>query len=230
MKVSPATTALLSQVDLLTQTVPWTTRPACHLLYRLAVETRSCQILEISTGYGKTTTYLAAAASVNGGLVQSVDIKTRSWKGRAPDDLIREAGLRKHCNLTREMDARWFIVDLFTKRPGCWIDMAFLDASHTIEADAFLALGLWTHLRPGGVLVMDDLQWTQHKHGEVTRRSSRPKVRHVRCLFEYLKRMPNAAKSAEWGHEQIRWPYGIIQKEGGPSSRLDLKALARTLQ
>jgi len=119
------------------------------------------------------------------------------------------------CEVTLGEDARWYLLDLFDKKPGCWIDIAYVDAAHTIEVDAFVALSLWTHLRPGGLLIFDDLDWVPGKHGESERGYSRPSVSHVRLLFNYIAKLSAVAHATEWGREEMGWTWGFVQKTGG---------------
>lgn len=217
----------LARVEALVRHIPWTTDEACHLLYELALALNAREIVEVATGYGKSTTYLAAAAERNRGMLYSVDNVQRGWRRRSPADLLELARLSSWCKLSTGVDARWYLIEMMSKRSACWVDLAFIDAAHVVEVDAFIALALWTHLREGGILVMDDLDWTQADHSNVKKRLSRPETMHVRALFDYLRQLPNAGKSFEWGAREISWSYGIIQKAGGTSRGLDIEVFLR---
>ena len=206
--------AALQSLDALSKDVPFTHTRICHLLFDLVTTFTAPKVVEVSCGYGKATLYLASGAKARGGLVRCVDIARPTWRGRTTVDLLREAGLLNVCNVTFGEDARWYLLDLFRQRPDSWIDVAYVDASHTVEVDAFIALALWTHLRPGGLLVFDDLDWVPAVHGPRYKTCSRPSISHVRALFEYVSRLPMVDEKAEWGRDELQWTWGLIRKQG----------------
>ena len=222
---------LLHDLDQITHGVPFTASRTCHLLFDLGIKFAAPQMVEISCGYGKATVYLAAAAKTRGGLLRCVDLEHPTWRGRTAADLLREAGLLDVCEVTLGCDARWYLLELFSQQPLCWIDLAYVDASHTVEVDAFVALSVWTHLRPDGLLVFDDLDWIPQLHGPSHQIFSRPSTSHVRVLYDYISRLPGVRDKAEWGGAEVGWAWGFIQKEG-PSARADIslqELLARGL-
>jgi predicted O-methyltransferase YrrM len=218
--------SLLEKLDKMCADIPYTPPRVCHMLFDMAASFDKPAIVEVSAGYGKATIYFAAAARARGGFVKSVDILERKWQGRSATDLLREADLLDVCEVTLREDARWYLLDLFDNKPGCWIDVAYIDAAHTIEVDAFVALALWTHLRPGGVLIFDDLDWVPGRHGDSDRSYSRPSVSHVRVLFNYIARLSEVADATEWGREEMGWTWGFIQKTGARDFDLHAVLLA----
>lgn len=210
----------LSSLDVLTSGLPFTHEIACHLLFALASRASRPQVLEVATGYGKAAVYLAAAASQGDGHLYSSDLVEHSWQGRTARDFLDLAGVTSFSSLDLGRDARWYLLELFTSRPDAWIDLAYVDATHTVEVDAFVALAAWEHLRPGGILVFDDLDWIPAIHGgDHAGRFSSPHQSHVRALFCYLSRLPDAAECAEWGATQFEWSMGFVRKSPLRSSQ-----------
>ncbi len=203
---------VLEHIDAVTDGVPWTLPSACHLLFDLAAAFPQPQILEVSCGYGKATAYLAAAARLGGGLVRCADIEQPQWQGRTVVDLVAAVGALDSCQVTLGCDARWYLLDLLTRVPGEWIHLAYIDASHTVEVDAFVALAAWTHLRPGGVLVFDDLDWVPQRQGPPGSTYSRPASSHVRALYDYVQRLPRVDEAREWDCASVQWPLGLVRK------------------
>lgn len=202
------------RVDKLTEGVPWSHVRACHLLFDLALAFDQPDILEVSCCYGKATAYLATAARLRAGFLRAVDNLRPVWEGRDAADLVTELNVTRWCDLTFEVDARWWLLELFTAHPGEWIDLAFVDASHAVEVDSFIALAAWTHLKPGAVLVFDDLNWTAANFGVDPWPYSRPDASHVRTMYDYIRGLPDVDQAAEWGAEEIEWPLGLVRKRG----------------
>jgi len=222
--------AVLRKLDGVTGDIPFTHTRACHLLFDLVSEFSRPQVVEVSCCYGKATVYLAAAAKLNAGFVRAVDEGTYTWGGRNVEELLREFELSDSCEVVLNQDARWYLLDLFLARPGCWIDVAYLDASHTVEVDAFLALALWTHLRPGGIIVFDDLEWVPAVNGQPDQVFSRPTTSHVGVLYDYVRSLPDVDGALEWGKSEVAWTYGMVRKrESGEHSGVAITDLFATV-
>lgn len=201
-------------LDEITDDVPWTPQRVGHLLHRFVSHYDSPEVLELACGYGKITPYLAKAAESRDGRVRASDHKRRTWEGKSAVDRIEEAGLSDVCEFSFGQDARWYTLDLVRNRPVEWIDFVYLDLSHTIEVDAFVALAVWTHLNPGGIIVFDDLDWTPQGHGIETdeNRTNRPEVQQMQILFDYIGSLPDVGARTTWGAEEMYWRWGFIQK------------------
>ncbi len=184
-------------------------------MFDLTMTYEQPQVLEVSCAYGKATAYFAVAAQAKGGFVRAVDLLPQVWEGRTANDLVAELGASAACDITLGCDARWYLLDLLREVPHAWLDIGFLDASHTVEVDGFVALAMWTHLAPGGILIFDDLNWTAAAYGGARwRQYSRPTTSHVRAIFDYIRALSNVSDAVEWGGEQLGWPWGFVQKGG----------------
>lgn len=222
--------AALKRLNEIVGDIPYTHQHVCNLLYRLILLLNHQNIIEISCGYGKATAYLSAAAKECRGNVFSVDVSAPTWNGNTVKDILKTLELQHICNVELNCDARWYLLDLFSTKPGCWIDLAYIDSSHTVEVDSFVALSVWTHLRPGGIIIFDDLDWIPAEHGQKCQTFSRPHVSHVRKIYEYIKTMPNVDDVEEWGLQQIKWSLGFVQKKGILEKKLSLKRLLRLVE
>lgn len=220
----------LCYLDEICNEIPFTHQRACHLLYHLVTRFSQPEVVEVACGYGKATIYLAAAAKLQEGFVRSVDLDKPLWEGKSAKDLLHQAELMDVCDINFGLDARWYLLELFSQRPGLWIDLAYIDATHTIEVDSFVALALWTHLRPGGILVFDDLNWIPMIHAENVNNFSAPDVGHVKIIFEYIKMLADVEDSAEWGGEEVEWVWGFLRKRDSSTLRdLSLQKLIKSL-
>ncbi|MBA2763643.1 MAG: class I SAM-dependent methyltransferase [Thermoleophilaceae bacterium] len=210
----------LARLDRLTDGVPYTHPPVCHLLYRLVRGIDRPRVVEVSCAYGKATAYLAAAAAERHGSVRAMDLVEHRWQDRTARQVVADADPTGCCQIDLGVDARWWLLDLLAESPDQWIDLAYLDATHTVEVDAFLASTLWRHIRPGGLLIVDDLDWVPRTHGDPATEYSRPDRSHVRALFDYLAELDDVAESLEWGRDRVGWSWGFVRKAGGTEASL----------
>ena len=209
----PPSSVTLHDLDAANHAVPHTHRRACHLLYHLVSMFEQPNVLEVACCYGKATVYLAAAAKRRGGRLRCVDREPYLWEEKSVLERLRDANLLDACEVTLDCDARWYLLDLFRSAPGQWIDFAYIDAAHCVEVDSFIALAAWTHLKPGGVIAFDDLDWIPSAHGAAE--FSRPEVSHVRAIFDYIGALPDVEDCACWGREEVEWTWGFVRKAGG---------------
>lgn len=122
---------------------------------------RAC--LELGTGFGATSCVMAAAAGETGGKAQTIDISLH-----LP---VNVRSLKLHVGLGEELEViidplgyNWYLADLIEKQSSGGVcrplfDFCFLDGAHEWEPDAlavYLAVRL---LKPGGWLVLDDLDF-----------------------------------------------------------------------
>lgn len=223
----PPSSGALQSLDAANLTVPHTHSRACHLLYHLVSTIEQPNVLEVACCYGKATVYLAAAAKQHGGRVRCVDQEAWLWEEKSVLDRLRDANLLDACDVTLGCDARWYLLDLFRKAPGQWIDLAYIDAAHCVEVDSFIALATWMHLKPGGIIAFDDLDWIPAAHGAPD--FSRPEVSHVRAIFDYIGTLTDVEDRAFWGQKEVEWTWGFVRKAGGRAKiQLSLDALLRS--
>jgi predicted O-methyltransferase YrrM len=217
----------LDDLDSISQNIPFTHPRACRLLHRLVSTFEKPNIVEVACCYGKATLYLAAAVKQQGGIVHCVDAEPWLWEGKSVIDRLRDADLLDVCEVTLGCDARWYMLDLFRRSPDQWIDLAYIDAAHCVEVDSFVSLAAWTHLRPGGIIVFDDLDWIPLVEG--AKGFSRPQVSHVRAIFEYISALPDVGEKALWGRQELEWTWGFIRKRKGVTGlEPSLEAVLRT--
>ena len=213
-----AGTSLLERIDAVTAGVPHSRTKGCHLLFHLAVHLRAAHILEVSCCYGKATTYLAAAAGRTDGIVHAADDRLPTHNGMTAHDLAKAAGVDMACDIRLETDGRWFLLDLFRENPELRLDLAFIDCSHAVDVDAFIALSAWVHLRPGGIIIFDDLNWIPAQHTCMDP-CTRPEAAHIREIYDHIRSLPDAGDSCEWlecvkQDEGFDWPWGLVRKAG----------------
>ena len=126
-------------------------------LFRLVRELAPVTCLELGTGLGISTAYQAAALQLSGrGRLTTLE-GAQAWAGIANDGL-RSLGLSSHARLEVGPIDEMLDGILADLAP---IDYAFLDADHSEEATVKHFEALLPHIAPGGVVVLDDISFTQ---------------------------------------------------------------------
>jgi predicted O-methyltransferase YrrM len=135
-------------------------------LYRFVRDTRPHRILELGFASGVSTLYLASALEANDhGHITSVDICSALDRQPRADALVEMAGLGHRVDLIyEETSYTWFLQRMLRKqlrddRIEPLYDFAFLDGAHLWDPDALAVLLIDRLLRPGGWILMDDLDW-----------------------------------------------------------------------
>ena len=122
---------------------------------------RAC--LELGSGHGATSCVMAAAAAETHGKVLTIDI--------ALHQPANASSLKAHVGIGDELEVvvdplgyNWYLADLIAKqtRNGTCapvFDFCFLDGAHEWQPDALAVLLAVKLLKPGGWLVLDDLNF-----------------------------------------------------------------------
>jgi predicted O-methyltransferase YrrM len=131
------------------------------VLYRTVLERgyRSC--LELGFAHGVGTCYIAGALEAQGaGRVTAVDLPGAERRQPRAADLLLELGLSARAELVVSQSSyTWFLMSELERRDRSF-DFCFLDGSHQWETDGLAVLLLERLLNRGGMIVLDDLDWT----------------------------------------------------------------------
>jgi predicted O-methyltransferase YrrM len=125
------------------------------------------QALELGTAHGVSAAYIAAALDSNGqGHLTTVDHGAASFEPSA-EDLLSRAGLTHRVTIVRQHSSyNWFLKEQVEQRSdssgNCTpvYDFAYLDGCKNFSVDGLAVVMIEKLLRPGGWLLMDDLEWT----------------------------------------------------------------------
>jgi len=147
--------------------IPYMTPGQGRLVYD---HLRSCgaqRVLELGTAHGVSSAYMAAALdAVPGGRVTSVD--RFHFGGPQPEETIARAGLADRVELIRIPHSSyvWWLKEQIEQHSDddgncepCF-DFCYLDGAHDFTIDGLAVLLVERLLRPGGWLLLDDLDWT----------------------------------------------------------------------
>jgi predicted O-methyltransferase YrrM len=143
--------------------VPFSDATFGEVLHRFVRAAGVRSALELGTGHGGSTCWLAAGlASGGGGRVTTIDRAARSQ----PAELLARTGLAAHVDIVHARRSyTWELMRLVAERTAgdaCRpaFDFCFIDGEHTWDADGLAFFLVEKLLRPGGWVVFDDLDWT----------------------------------------------------------------------
>ena len=171
-------------------------------VYEHVRATRPAEVLELGTAHGVGAAYLAAALQDNGaGRLVTVDFAGARYEP-SPETVLAGAGLRERVELVREHSSyTWWLKEQVQARSDAHgnceprFDFVYLDGAKNWTIDGLAVVLVEKLLRPGGWLLMDDLDWTyaQDPHREATdgivhRSLSEPERTepHLRAVFELI--------------------------------------------
>jgi predicted O-methyltransferase YrrM len=215
-------------------------------IYDHVRRTRPHEILELGTSFGVSAAYMAAALDENGeGRVTTVD----HVRSNSPEELLSrlDPAVAARIQFVRIPDSSytWWLKEQLAARSDASgqcqprFDFVFLDGAHNWTVDGLSVVLIEKLLRPGGWLLLDDLDWVPRSdpHGMRERGIFFPlseeerDARHMRDVFELLVR-PNAA-FAEMRVEDDSWAWArkdsaSVRRVAVTTSR-PLRALVATL-
>ncbi len=163
---------------------------------------RPAEVLELGTAHGVGAAYLAAALTDNGaGRLTTVDFAGAVYDP-APEDVLARAGVTDRVGVVREFSSyTWWLKERVRERSDRagnvepLYDFVYLDGAKNWTIDGLAVVLVEKLLRPGGWLLMDDLDWTyaQDPHREATdgivHRELSPRERtepHLRAVFDLI--------------------------------------------
>jgi predicted O-methyltransferase YrrM len=171
--------------------------PACgHLCYLLARLTGATRVFELGSGFGYSTAFFARAVRENGGgeVHHTVLDEALSIRARAALDALGEAGLvRFHVGEA---------VQALRETPGP-VDVVFNDIDKEGYPGALPVIE--AALRPGGLLIMDNMLWSGRVFDGSDRSVSTEGVREVTRLLTTRPGWTSAVAPIRDGLLLARW-------------------------
>jgi predicted O-methyltransferase YrrM len=173
-----------------------------RIVYDHVRATRPAEVLELGTAHGVGAAYLAAGLDDNGaGRLTTVDFAGAAYDP-SPEAVLARAGVAARVQVVREFSSyTWWLkeqVQARSDRAGNvepLYDFVYLDGAKHWTIDGLAVVLVEKLLRPGGWLLMDDLDWTYAQdpgreatdgivHRELSERErSEP---HLRAVFDLI--------------------------------------------
>jgi len=182
--------------------VPFMSPEQGRVVYDHVRSARPVEVLELGTAHGVGAAYMAAALADNGaGRLTTVDFAGAAYDP-APEPVLARAGVGDRVEVVREYSSyTWWLKEQVQARSDAdgncepRFDFVYLDGAKNWTVDGLAVVLVEKLLRPGGWLLMDDLDWTyaQDPHREATdgvvhRELSEPERTqpHLRAVFELI--------------------------------------------
>jgi predicted O-methyltransferase YrrM len=175
--------------------IPFMSPAQGRLVYDHVQRTGARDVLELGTAHGVGAAYMAAA----GANVTTVDFAGASYDP-GPEEVARRAGVT--VNVVREFSSyTWWLKTQVEQRSDAHgnvtpaYDFVYLDGAKNWTIDGLAVILIEKLLRPGGWLLMDDLDWTYGQdpgreatdgivHRELS--ESERNTPHLRAVFDLI--------------------------------------------
>ena len=182
--------------------VPFMSPEQGRVVYDHVRSARPVEVLELGTAHGVGAAYMAAALADNGaGRLTTVDFAGAAYDP-APEQVLARAGVADRVEVVRAYSSyTWWLKEQVQARSDAdgncepRFDFVYLDGAKNWTVDGLAVVLIEKLLRPGGWLLMDDLDWTyaqdpgrEATDGIVHRELSEPERTepHLRAVFELI--------------------------------------------
>ncbi|MDP9294412.1 MAG: class I SAM-dependent methyltransferase, partial [Actinomycetota bacterium] len=182
--------------------VPFMSPDQGRIVYDHVRAQRPDEVLELGTAHGVGAAYLAAGLAENGaGRLTTVDFAGAAYDP-APEEVLERAGVAERVAVVREFSTyTWWLKEQVRARSDRagnvepLYDFVYLDGAKNWTIDGLAVVLVEKLLRPGGWLLLDDLDWTyaqdpgrEATDGIVHRELSEPERTqpHLRAVFELI--------------------------------------------
>ncbi|HEY5304911.1 MAG TPA: class I SAM-dependent methyltransferase [Acidimicrobiales bacterium] len=172
--------------------------------------------LELGFAYGKGSAYLGAIASQLGRRVTCIDNLTAHDRNPLAEETVRLAGVADNVDLVfAENGYLWWMKQQLEAQVDCRkFSLIYLDGAHDWFVDGFATLLLDRFIVAGGVLILDDLNWTMASSNApdiVARRAALTEdlvnTQQIRSVWELLLQ-----RDRTWGEFEEIGDWGIARK------------------
>lgn len=142
--------------------IPYMTHEPALELADLMCEANTRDVIELGFYQGKSTAYMAAFLEEQGGTGQVTTIDLRSARNHSPSiaNNLEALGLTHRVNpIFAQRSYTWEMAKMLKQTPRPMFDFCYFDGGHTWDTTALGLLQVDMMLRPGGIIVLDDLHW-----------------------------------------------------------------------
>lgn len=170
---------IVERVHAVTGETGYMTPDRARSLVNLMVSNDLRSAIEVGFAHGVSTCFIAAAledmrAQAKPSVV-TIDLESSANLNPRAEDLLGALKLDHRVQIYREPTcATWRLMRMLEEDPTPRFDLFFLDGAHSWSVDGFLFFLVDRLLRPGGWIVMDDLDWS---FATSPTAKSRPEVR-----------------------------------------------------
>jgi predicted O-methyltransferase YrrM len=181
----------------------------------IIIANKFTSVLELGFRHGVSTCYMAGALSVLGeGHITTIDLACARNASPNIEQLLASLGLSSFVTIYYEPTSYiWRLMKMLETVPQPQFDFCYLDGAHNWATDGFAFFLVDKLLKPGGLIVFDDLDWTYNASPSLKETESVKKMPHderstpqIRKVFELLvKTHPAYEKFKEEGNWAYAW-------------------------
>ncbi len=214
----------LEQIAEVVDGIPWmNTREAAHIT-SIVMEEKPDSALELGFKHGVSTCYMAGALQeAGGGHITSIDLTSARDLEPNADQLLDRLGLQEFVTLYyEETSYTWRLMEMLERDPRPSFDFCYLDGAHNWDTDGFAFFLVDKLLNDGGLLILDDMNWSYAKSPTLQDEpwvKAMPRVQYempqVRKVFDLL-----VSEHPGYGEFRLDHGWGFARKlKGGVSAR-----------
>lgn len=195
----------------------------------IILENRFQHILELGFRHGVSTCYMAGALDEMGsGHITTIDLENAQEASPNISDLLGDLGLEKYVDVCYDsISYNWRLMKMLEEDPTPRFDFCYLDGAHNWFTDGFAFFLVDKLLKPGGLIVFDDLDWSYAssptwKNNEDVKRMSTDErnMPQVRKVFELL-----VQSHPSYGEfmERNGWAFARKLSETGKTAQVEIR-------
>jgi len=149
-------------VDTLYSDLRYMTHAKAKILREVMLEEDARTILEIGFAQGKSSAYIAAVLEDQGeGSLLTIDMQSATRQSPNIEDVLEKLGLSHRVTpLYCKRSYTWELQRLINAPETPQFDLCFFDGGHTWDSTGFGVVLVDMLLRPGGVMILNDLDWS----------------------------------------------------------------------
>lgn len=180
-------------------------------------------VLELGTAHGASAAYMAAALDANGGGTVTTIEHVTAVHDPPPEQILADAGLVDRVEILRleHSSYTWWLKEQVERQSdpsgNCepLLDFCYVDGAHNFTIDGLAVVLVEKLLRPGGWLLLDDLNWIYRPGAyppgqgpdELRLSTEERQSPHMRAVFELIvKQHPGFStfriEDESWGWAQ----------------------------
>lgn len=144
------------------QGLPHMTAAQADEITRVILENRFQNILELGFAHGVSTCFMAGALDeLGGGHITTIDLEHARNARPNIESLLGALGLSQYVTVWYEPTSYlWRLMKMLEEDPAPRFDFCYLDGAHDWFTDGFAFFLVDKLLKPGGMIILDDLDWT----------------------------------------------------------------------
>ncbi len=145
--------------------LPHMTFDQATVMTDLILEHRFTEVLELGFAHGVSTCYMAGALDEIGeGTITTIDLLSARERHPNAEQLLARLGLAKYARVFYEPTCyTWRLMRMLEEGCPPRFDLCYIDGAHNWFTDGFAFFLVDKLLRPGGLIIFDDVDWTYAK-------------------------------------------------------------------